>query len=520
MLDEGLGTRIFYGCIREQQRGEAEQPLGRDCEADISIANKAPILTEAIAILPKLKLIVITVLIVVGLSHSTWAIAAELDAPLSDDHGLAIRITDGFIVEKIAGSPLVDFPMMAAFDPQGRLFVAASVGVNLSAPELYDQLPHAIRMLEDTDGDGTFDKATTFADNMTFPQGALWHEGALYVASPPSVWKLEDTNGDGKADKRTEIATGFASTGNGASVHGPYLGPTGRIFWCHGRKGHEVYQQDGSLVSKAKGARVWSSHPDGSNVQVFAGGGMDNPVELTFTPEGDLFGVANLFYAGPRRDALVHWTHGGVYPRRDQQLVLAEFKQTGDLLPPMVNLGHVAPSGVTQYRGSHFGPEFQNNLFLCEFNTHRVMRVVLERAGSTYRGRTEAFLSSTDSGAHFTDVLEDADGSLLVIDTGDWFLRGCPTSSVARPEIKGAIYRIRRIDRPRPNDPRGLKLHWDDVSASELVSRFNDQPFVIEPWPLLPLVARWLTRNSSVRSIVAVAVLASILFGQHHAPTQ
>ena len=56
----------------------------------------------------------------------------------------------------------------------------------------------------------------------------------------------------------------------------------------------------------------------------------------------------------------------------------------------------------------------------------------------------------TDPDFHPTDVLEDADGSLLVIDTGGWFLRGCPTSRIAKPEVKGAIYRIRRQGAARP----------------------------------------------------------------------
>ena len=53
------------------------------------------------------------------------------------------------------------------------------------------------------------------------------------------------------------------------------------------------------------------------------------------------------------------------------------------------------------------------------------------------------------------DVLQDADGSLLVLDTGGWFLKGCPLSRVARPEYRGGIYRIRRIGVSTPEDPRG-----------------------------------------------------------------
>ena len=63
--------------------------------------------------------------------------------------------------------------------------------------------------------------------------------------------------------------------------------------------------------------------------------------------------------------------------------------------------------------------------------------------------RTRDFLTSRDPDFHPTDVIEDADGSLLVLDTGAWFIHGCPISRVAKPEIKGAIYRIRRWQRRR-----------------------------------------------------------------------
>ncbi len=57
--------------------------------------------------------------------------------------------------------------------------------------------------------------------------------------------------------------------------------------------------------------------------------------------------------------------------------------------------------------------------------------------------------------------MEDADGSLLVIDTGGWFLYGCPTSAISRPEIKGGIYRIRKDAARLVQDVRGLQLDWN-----------------------------------------------------------
>ena len=88
--------------------------------------------------------------------------------------------------------------------------------------------------LEDTNGDGKFDKATTFADKMMFPEGAMWHDGSLYVAAPPRIWKLTDTDGDGVADKREEWFDGKTLTGCANDLHGPYLGPDGWIYWCKG----------------------------------------------------------------------------------------------------------------------------------------------------------------------------------------------------------------------------------------------------------------------------------------------
>ena len=145
----------------------------------------------------------------------------------------------------------------------------------------------------------------------------------------------------------------------------------------------------------------------------------------------------------------MHWVEGGVYPRYDQQHCLDEFQRTGDLLQPMTKLGHVAVSGMTRYRSTHLGTDYQNNVFITLFNTHKVIRSVLTRSGATFTTKEEDFLVSDDPDFHPTDVLEDADGSLLVIDTGGWFRLGCPTSKISKPDVHGAIYRIRRDDAPK-----------------------------------------------------------------------
>ena len=298
------------------------------------------------------------------------------------------------------------------------------------------------------------------------PQGALWHDGALYVAAPPYIWRFEDTDDDGVADRRDVLVSAFGYTGNAASIHGCFLGPTGRLFWCDGRHGHEHESEDGETRSAGKAARIFSCRPDGSDFRVHCGGGMDNPVEIDFTPEGEMLGTVNLFYR-QRGDCLVHWMHGGVYPRHDQPAVVAEFPRTGELLTEVLDLGHVAVSGTTRYRGNHLGKQYRGNFFITEFNTHKVVRAALHRSGSTFHSEKQEFLSSASDDFHPTDVLEDADGSLLVIDTGGWFRIGCPTSQIAKPNILGAIYRIRRDGAAPVADARGRKLNWEGFNGGE-----------------------------------------------------
>jgi putative heme-binding domain-containing protein len=384
------------------------------------------------------------------------------------------RVPSGFEIEVVAESPLVEHPMMGGFDHRGRLYIAESAGLNLRADDLLETPPNMIRCLEDTNGDGKFDRSTIFADKMTLPMGALWYRDSLYVASPPYIWRLQDTDDDGVADVREILAGTFGFSGNAASVHGCFLSPSGRIFWCDGRHGHEFQDETGQILSKGKAARIFSCRPDGSDLKTFCGGGMDNPVEVDFSETGEVVGTVNILFGRPRVDALVHWLPDGVYPREDQGDCVAEFDHTGSLLSPISSLGHVAVSGTTRYRSTQFGDEYQDNYFISVFNTQRIVRSILTPAGSTWTSTEEDFLVSANPDFHPTDVIEDADGSLLVIDTGGWFRIGCPESQIAKPDLKGAIYRIRKTGAHQIADPRGQSIDWKELSTTELANYLDD----------------------------------------------
>ena len=389
-------------------------------------------------------------------------------------NGHTFTLPEGFEIQLVAGPPLVDRPITAAFDDEGRLYVADSSGSNDPVQKQLAERPHRIVRLEDTDGDGVFDDSLVFADRMMFPEGTLWHAGSLYVAAPPSIWKLTDTNGDGVADQRVEWFQGKTLTGCANDLHGPYLGPDGWIYWCKGAFAEQHHVVNGTDW-RTRASHIFRCRPDGTGLEPVMTGGMDNPVDVAFLPEGERI-LTNTFLVHPgngQRDGLLHAVYGGVYGKPHG--VLDGHPRTGELMPVLSHMGPAAPCGLTRYESGAFGEDYRDNLFACQFNLRKVSRHVLRPAGATYTSEDSDFLVSDNHDFHPTDVLDDADGSLLVVDTGGWYKLCCPTSQLWKPDVLGAIYRIRRTAAKRLEDPRGRQLAWADVPMRELVARLGDE---------------------------------------------
>jgi putative heme-binding domain-containing protein len=400
---------------------------------------------------------------------TTPLIAAVLAGPLSAQAPV-YRVPAGFVVEKVVGPPLVRYPLFATLDDQGRLYVAEGTGTNLAGEELAKKKLGRILVLEDTDGDGRFDTSKVFADNLVFPQGVLWHDGALYAASHPSFWKFEDPKGLGKAERRVELATGFKFNGNGCDIHGPFLGPDGRLNWTDGRHGYKVRTREGQIL-EGLAARIWRCRTDGSELERLCGGGFDNPVQIAFTPEGEAIGTMDQGVG----DCLLHYVEGGVYAM--EHPCLKEFPRTGPLLPPIRQYPAALPPalcGFLHYRSDHLGKDYQGSFFSTQYMLHRIVQHKLIRDGSTFRCEDREFLTSDSHDVHITDLVEDADGSLLFTDMGAWFTYGFPGNPIAKPEVLGGIYRIRRVGAPKVADPWGKALQLPKRTPADLVPLLDD----------------------------------------------
>ena len=385
-----------------------------------------------------------------------------------------IQVPEGFIIEQVAGPPLVNRPISADFDEQGRLYVTESSGTNDNVQIQLAELPHRIVRLEDKNGDGIFDQRTVFADRMMLPQGALWHDGSLYVAAPPHIWKVTDINDDGVADKREVWFDGKTLGRCANDLHGPFLGPDGWLYWCKGAFQKQTYERPGQTPLVTRAAHILRRHPRGGPVEIVMTGGMNNPVDVVFTPGGErIFSTTFLqLPAGGKRDGLIHAVYGGVYPRENG--VVDSHWRTGDLMPILTHMGVAAPCGLVRLETDQLGEGFRDSLLACQFNTHQVSHHVLAPNGATFIAQDKEFLKSDHIDFHPTDVLEDADGSVLVVNTGGWYMLCCPTSRLHKPDVLGAIYRVRRVNAKSIDDPRGQLIDWSALEPGLFVKRLAD----------------------------------------------
>jgi len=70
------------------------------------------------------------------------------------------RTLPGFAIEQVAAEPLLHSPVAVAYDGVGRAYVVEMIDYSEQDKEFLG----SVRLLEDLDGDGIFDKSTLFAD--------------------------------------------------------------------------------------------------------------------------------------------------------------------------------------------------------------------------------------------------------------------------------------------------------------------------------------------------------------------
>lgn len=398
--------------------------------------------------------------------------------------GQRFQVAKGWELQSAMTPGLTRYPIHADLSPDGRLWVVESSGSNAPTKEQVVERPHRLVVLDDSNGDGVFDRRTVFAEKLMLPQGVMWTEDGVLAGTPPEIWRYRDTDGDGVSDQAAVWFDGKTLTGCANDLHGPFMGRDGWVHWCKGAFAEQTYpRQDGSSWS-TRASHIFRQHPQTGLVESVMTGGMDNPVEFAMSLCGERFFTCTFIQhpAEGRRDALVHAQYGGVYGK--DHGVLEGHPRTGPLMPVMTHLGPAAPAGLTFRDGMLSDDCRLGELLVAQFNLQRVTRHRLVEQGAALTTIDSDLLVAERPDFHPTDVLEDIDGSLLVVDTGGWYTLCCPTSHIDQSQANGGLFRLvpTEASAGRIVDTSGraaavreiAAIDWQRLDAQGLVALLGD----------------------------------------------
>jgi putative membrane-bound dehydrogenase-like protein len=449
------------------------------------------------------------------------------------------RLRPGFRIELVAAEPLLRSPVAIDFDENGRLFVVEFPEYNQYANKNF-RGKGVVRLLEDTNGDGRYDKSSVYVDNLAAPAAVACYDGGIFVGAVPNILYCKDTKGTGSADVRRPVFTGFARDAAGEAMLNSFRwGLDNRFHISTSLAGGNVRRGD---VQNTKPLSVrghgFVFDPRTLAFQISGGGGqhgmsMDdwgrtfvcaNSEPMSLVMYDSRYVLRNPYLAAPA--AAVNILPGGnrtplfrispVEPWRALRTRLRKEK----LVPGSDEGGELAgfftsATGVTVYRGDAWPKEYRGNVLVGEVSGNLVFHAVVEPHGLGLKARrAEAgaeFLASSDIWFRPVQFANGPDGALYVVDMYRELIEGAaflPPQvlkhiDVSRGVDRGRIYRIvpenfKRRPAPRLGQATTAELvallehanGWHRDTAARLLYQRQDRS-AVEPLKKLATNSRF-----------------------------
>ncbi len=462
----------------------------------------------------------------------------------------------GFRVELVAHEPLVQDPVAMAFDENGRLYVCEMPEYNQYANQAY-RGKGRVRLLEDTDGNGVFDRSMIFADGLDSPSGVACWNGGVFVGSVPHILFLKDTDGDGHADVRRVVFTGFARDKAGEAMLNSFR-------WGLDNRFHVSTNLAGGTVRRAKDpakaavsvrSRGFLFDPRSETFVLSSGGGqhgmsMDDwgrkfvcsnsvPAQMLFYD--DRYLARNKYLSGTA--AAVSIVPTGKHTKLFRQSPFEAWRKLRTRLRTkgVIRGGDeggtpggffTGATGVTIYRGDAWPPAFRGNLLVGEVSNNLIFRARLERQGVGLVARradaSAEFVASRDIWFRPVQLANAPDGTLYVIDMSRELIEGAAFlaelilkhMNVTSGMNQGRIYRVvpagvelrkpPRLGRKTTGELVALLDHpngWHRDTASRLIYQRQD--------PAAVVALRRLARSARrpIGRVTALYVLSGLVGG-------
>ncbi|HZO85486.1 MAG TPA: PVC-type heme-binding CxxCH protein, partial [Verrucomicrobiae bacterium] len=333
--------------------------------------------------------------------------AEEIPPPLAPEAALkAFQTKPDLSIELVAAEPLVESPVAIDWDSRGRLWVVEMFDYPMGVQG--DWKPGGrVKVLEDKDGNGQFDKGSVFLDGLPFPTGLLVVSNGMYICAAPDILFAQDTNGDLKADLVRTNYTGFATHNYQARVNGLMWGLDGWIYGSSGLFGGKIKNLIAGDQVDLSG-RDFRFHHASNVIEPAAGLSQMGRVR---DDQGNWFGNDNstLLWHFPLPEHYARRNPHITYPQ--PRVNVARGKDPNKLFPisrtlERFNDPHMAnrvtgACGPEIFRSTSLGTNYYGNAFICEPVHNLVTRLVLRPSGVTFVGERASdesnreFLAST-----------------------------------------------------------------------------------------------------------------------------